>query len=204
MPGTLMLINPAKRRRPRRKTAAKRRAVRRRRTTPAVFANPVRRRRSSARKRNPIRAHRRRRNPINMRSLQSTAMDAFKGAAGALAVNAAMKYLPLPASMVTGYTRYATRAALAIGLGVIGKRFLPGGLAAKMAEGALTVIATDLTREVAAGQGIDLSGVGYYSPAINANPSLTQFARPSLAGTGAPTRVPGVIPMRRNVSGFGR
>src|SRR5258708_376208 len=125
MAGTLMLVNPRKRHRRGRK--AKSRHSRRR------HHNPHRaRRHSRARRRNPMhffkrhRKHRarrhsraRRRNPIGLRSfipsggITGQLMGAVKGAAGALVVDAAYTYIPLPAMLKTGTLASVTRVAVA-------------------------------------------------------------------------------------------
>ena len=90
-------------------------------------------------------------------------LGAFQGAAGALAVNAALRFIPLPAILVTGRTIYLTRAALALGVGMVAQNFLGGKMAVRMAEGALTVVAVDALRDIVLTTiGLNL---GYYSPA---------------------------------------
>lgn len=178
----LLLVNPAKR--PRKRTT--RTAAQKRATAKLVAMNKARRR-SSYRK-NPVpalaaptytktrrktrravtaavsRARRtRRRNPIGgMGGIGAMLGAALNGTAGALVVNAAYNYLPLPATMRTGYTSYAVKAALAFGLGIFGRRFM-GSRAVKMAEGSLIVTMSQLAIQASQGTGLKL---GYYSPAV--------------------------------------
>ena len=134
---SLMLINPRKRR-----AAPKRRARRNPAAAvakPAPKKNPVRRYQARM---NPAkrRTRRARRNPIGLGGIQSTLMNSVIAGAGAVGVDFVADMLPLPVSMKVGWTGVATKAAIAVGVGIIGKKFL-GRNAEKMAEGALTVLA---------------------------------------------------------------
>lgn len=88
---------------------------------------------------------------------------AFQGAAGALAVNAALRFLPVPALLTTGRMIYLTRAVLALGVGMAASKVAGGRIGVRMAEGALTVVAVDALRDLL----LSTTGVnlGYYSPA---------------------------------------
>ncbi|MGH6795930.1 MAG: hypothetical protein ACREDH_12235 [Methylocella sp.] len=137
--------------------------ARRRRAAPTMLANP--RRRRSHRKPS---AHRRhfRRNPIssgamraNLGTVQRALTGAAVGAGGAIAVDIAMaqaaKFLPaamtsrFDAAGAVNYSYYGAKAAIAIGLGILGAKFLPGRLrsiAARGAEGSLTVQGYELVK----------------------------------------------------------
>lgn len=132
-----------------------------------------RRRRSSARRRNPLSLGRALSNPL------AVAKPAIIGAAGALAVNGIVNYAPLPDVLKTGNTVYLTKAGIALLLATVGRKFL-GAHATKMAEGALTVIAADVGKQLAMSQGINLSGVGFVSPAMIMN----RAGQPRLAAVG--------------------
>jgi hypothetical protein len=90
------------------------------------------------------------------------------GAGGALAIDFAMGNLPLPATMVTrnnadgstNYLYFGSKVALAVALGMIGKRFL-GAKAATMAEGAMVVNLYDLFRTLMPAS----VKLGYFTPA---------------------------------------
>ena len=178
----LMLLNPRKRRaRAKRRASpaqlralAKGRASRRRRASPArsyVATNPRRRRRSPLRAATHHRTRRRvRRNPISSGiGIMAMVTNAGIGAAGALAVDAMVSYL-VPASMattlLTGNMKYLTKGALALGLGLVGRKLL-GGTAARMAQGALTVQAYAMARDLIGPSmtGMTFSGLGYTAPA---------------------------------------
>lgn len=179
MAGTLMLVNPRKRRGSGRRTAAQKRATakllawnrahrghkatksasrKRRRNPVAALANP---RRGRARRSNPVRRSvRRRRNPIGIGGITGMFKPALIGAVGSIAVDTAFGYLPLPASLSVGKGALLSRAALAVGLGVLGRKFI-GPIAGQAAEGALTVVLRDTIKVLAADAGVNL---GYYSP----------------------------------------
>lgn len=159
---SLMLINPRKRRaaskrRTRRNPVAKRAAPKR---------NPARRAVARARA-NPLKTYRRRararRNPIGLGGITATLTNAAIGGAGAVAVDYALEFLPLPVSMKTGWTGVAVKGAIAVGVGMIGKKFL-GRNAEKMAEGALTVLAYSSIKGLLAPTAA-VAGLGYGGPA---------------------------------------
>lgn len=156
---SLMLVNPRKRkaaRSPAQKAATRRMLAANR---GKRHSNPKSRRSSAAAKRhhNPIRSrikhvyHRakRRSNP-SLRGMTGGAtgmlMNGLKGAGGAIVVNVITNYLP--AAVKTGNVVYATRAAIAILIGTVGKKVL-GNNARVMAEGALTVNIHDFINSMA-------------------------------------------------------
>lgn len=176
---TLMLINPKRRSAGRKKprTAAQKAATKR-----MVAANRARRS-PAKRKSNPIkhrrvthhavaaparRRSRRRHNPISMHKPLAMLMPALMGAGGALVVNAAMNYIPLPTMLTTGKLRYATKFGIALLIGHFGKKFL-GHKAVQMAEGAMIVTMTEALKDVVGGatglQLGDSDGISYISPA---------------------------------------
>lgn len=132
MAGQLLLVNsgPKKGRKGarRRTTSAKKRPARRRSTSMARL-----RRRS-------------RRNPIAGRGLiggvVSQVTGAGVGAIGGAAVDLALRFLPLPVK--TGPVGHLTRAGIAIGAGLLGKR-MP--LVAQAAQGALTITLYNVLRQ---------------------------------------------------------
>lgn len=139
----LLLMNPRKR--AGKKRTATRKTRDRRNPTPPIRARraPVRRRA----RRNPAPA---------MNSVMSMVTNAAQGAAGALAIDAVMGFAPLPAMLKTGMMAHATRAGLALAIGLAGRKVL-GRAAAKMAEGALTVAAYKLGHDLATGAGMKLA-----------------------------------------------
>lgn len=137
---------------------------------------------------------------------------ALTGAIGAVAVNTVIARLPIPAMLNTGRVRYVTQGALAIGLGMLASRMgLGSGVAAKMAEGSLTVTLHQALVDIAAGAGMNLSGFGYYLPGRAAMPPSGSAAPTprAMAGMGKYVTGPGsnvsVLPARRgmgNINSF--
>lgn len=199
MSGTLMLVNPRKRRARKSNPGKKRRSAKQRAATRRLVAfnrgtNPVRRRRSRRRS-NPIsyrairrsapkslRRHRRRRNPIGEgftgHNLMSLVKTGVWGAGGALATDFAMGNLPLPANVVTrtnadgttNFLYYGTKAVFALALGALGKRFL-GHNAHVMAEGSMIVNMYDLIRTLLPAS----LKLGYFSPAALASQQMGAY-----------------------------
>ena len=196
----ILLVNPRKRKTARRKKPVarkKRRTAAQKRATAKMIAanrrrskgrrkNPVRRktrkkpvrRRASAR-RAPVRRRRRRSNPrLTMRSVQNQLVDAGTGAVGALGLDVVQGYLPIPANLKGGIVGTGVKALLAIGMGVVAQniKIVRPATAAKMANGALTVVLHDelkkLTQQFAPGiqlgEYLESDGLGYYGSGLTA------------------------------------
>lgn len=180
MPGEIMLINP---RRKKRAGGRKRRTMsaaqkkyfgkRRSRRAPTILqANPRRRRYT---RRTARRVTRFRRNPMdsylggvtNGDFLGGTLMPAATGAAGALALDVALGYLPLPDAMTTGPMNIVTRIAGAIGIGMIGKAIGGKRFGENMMAGAIVVTLYDVGKEQLADMmsGGDDGSMGWINPA---------------------------------------
>jgi hypothetical protein len=109
--------------------------------------------------------------------------------------------------MLGGTGRYLTQGALAIGLGMLASRFgLGSAVAAKMAEGSLTVTLHQAITEAAGRAGIALGGMGYYLPGRNASGAVPPYAGSAsrqVAGLGKYVTGPGttasVVPLRRGM-----
>jgi hypothetical protein len=159
-----------------RKANPKRRAHRRKHHAVRA-ANPIRRHRRRARASNPVKRHyrrrknpihfasamrkhhrRRRRNPVSVSGIKDLLMTGAIGAGGALTVDLAMGTLIAkfaPANLVTrqnadgsvNFLYYLTKGAVAIGIGMFGKRFL-GSTAETMATGAMVANLYDLFRTI--------------------------------------------------------
>ena len=172
----LMLINPRKRRA--RKSSS---APKRRRHSVARVASP----RSNPRRRtrrNPIaarhmhRIHRRRarRNPIGGGGVGAQIMQGMIGGAGAVLVDVIQGYIPMPASLATGYGPYVVKAGLGVLLGTFGKKIL-GHTAAKLGAGAITVAAYGAIKTATAGMlpapaaTAAVAGMGYMNPTAMLN-----------------------------------
>ena len=178
MAGELLLINPRKRR-SRKARKSPRRSARRH--------NPVHRLRSRSRKRSPMRAakrsfKRRRRNPISLRGMRGgitgKATGALLGAGGALLNDLFVSYMPLPLILKTGPLAILTKAAGAFAVGYLGSFALGKNRGAQLTEGALTVLAYQVVKPMVqtvlpALAGSDIEGLGYYSPGMILQDSLS-------------------------------
>lgn len=154
----LMLVNPRRRR----KTTTKKRRVRR---TTARKA-PVRRRR-----RNPVTTtvRRRRRNPIARRGMVARHLQpALTAATGALFLDMAWGFLPIPANLQMGPLRYLAKGAGAIALGMVAENVVAKSTAQQMTTGAMTVIMHDALREVTQNM-LPNVPLGYYSAGMPVN-----------------------------------
>ena len=163
----LMLINPRKRTGGRKKPrSAAQKAATKRMLAARRGSNPVRRTKRHKRRSNPVAANpiglhrvkrrtkrhhvsaRRRHNPLHMPSgaggIGGMLMTSVHGAGGALLVNTALNYIPMPALLKSGNGKYLARVGVAIALGVFGGKVLPKKIASNMAVGAMTVAFHDL------------------------------------------------------------
>lgn len=186
----MLLINPRRRKARRASPAAKRRRVgaKRRRNPIATRAISAVRspRRVARRKANPIRGlarrvmRRRRRNPIGVggftkRGVMGMFKDAALGAAGSVAVDAAMGqingFLPATMQRVPGSVGVgdAVKAAITVAMGQLLRKATKGA-SVKMAQGALTVQLADLAKQFLPAS-MTMGGVGFYSPARIVNGS---------------------------------
>lgn len=195
-------VNPRRRRRRRNPIAAiaNPRRRRRRRNPIAAIANPRRRRytRSVAR-----RSRRRRRsNPrlaLSPRGIMNALIPAGMGAAGAVALDVAMNWVPLPAQFQTPMYKNIARIAGAFALGYVSSFVLGREKAKQVTLGALTVASYTVVRDLVATNfpQIGLSGtesydmsdlrLGYVSPAARLSPGMGAYMRGSM-----PTPAPGV------------
>lgn len=171
--------NPKRRRRSR----GTRRRARRRSNPIAIFA-PKKRRRKGGRRRA---RSRRRRNPsarsvslgaglsaFRPRNIQGTLMNAVPGAVGALGLDILLGYVPVPPAWKAGYLGYVTKAVGAIVLGLLASKVTKASTAAKMTEGALTVMfhgilrnaVTQFAPTVPLGMYLN-NGMGYYGSGWN-------------------------------------
>jgi hypothetical protein len=122
-------------------------------------SNPRRHKRRAS---NPRRHYRRHRNPrMSMSGITSQLMPAAYGAAGAIALDVILGYVPMPAMLSTGYAKSATKIVGALGLGYLAKRFLRGKGSA-VAAGALTVAVYGLMKQVIVQFAPSVKGLGDY------------------------------------------
>ena len=149
----LMLINPRKRRAPRKSTsrrrgasAARMAAIRPRRAVRTLARNPIARRHTRHLARRRIR-----RNPMSGGTgVGAQLMQGLVGGAGAVVVDVIQGYVPLPASLATGYGPYVVKGALGLLLGTLGRKMF-GQTAVKMGAGAITVAAYGALKTATAG-----------------------------------------------------
>lgn len=95
------------------------------------------------------------------------------GAVGALAVDIVYNKLPLPVNLKSGNVAPLTKAAITVGLGILGGKVVNKNLAHGATVGALTVQLHQFLKGFAGGllapAGVagytDINGVGYYTPA---------------------------------------
>jgi hypothetical protein len=157
MPGQeILLINPRR----------KKRVKSRRRRRSARAANPRRRRRHSV---GGFRRRRRHSNPrFSVRGVTGLILPAGTGALGAVLLDVLLAYVPVPDNLKSGILGTVTKAAGAIALGfgagkVFGKR--TGVL---FTGGALTVIAYQLVRQLAADSlGDKVKGLSGYADFVD-------------------------------------
>lgn len=112
-----------------------------------IGSRPIRRRKLNPR---GSRRRRYRRNPMGLPSLgglTSQLVPAALGAAGGMALNIGLSFLPLPDSLKTGWARHGVRLAGAFGLGMIAKKFL-GSKGNAVALGAMTIVLYDIGKQV--------------------------------------------------------
>lgn len=90
---------------------------------------------------------------------------AFMGAAGALTLDIAWGYLPIPMTMKTGMMRHVAKGIGAIGLGYLVNMVATKRTADEMTRGAMTVVLHGAMREAAQQfmPNVPLDGLGYYS-----------------------------------------
>ena len=151
-----------------RRTGGVKRRVKRHHSAVAAYApNPVRRSRARhaiSRVKHHVRRYKR--NPAGISGgISGMLMQSLQGAAGAIAVNTLLNYIPLPAMMKSGNVKYIAQGVAGILLGVAGRKVMPARLAANMAVGSLTVTLHDAIKDLAGSMipGVNLGGVGYYT-----------------------------------------
>jgi hypothetical protein len=118
----------------------------------ARYINPHRRRARGRRRSNPVFASRRRssahrrRNPISMAGLMPMVIGGATGAAGAIAADLAIGYLPLPAMLQSGILRQVTRLGVVIGLGAAVGKFASRQIGEHLAVGGATAVLYDMIK----------------------------------------------------------
>lgn len=154
----------------RRRSGGKRRAA----AGYVVGSRPIRRR-----KLNPRRRHRaRRHNPgFSVRGIVNQLIPAAIGGAGAVGLNVALAFLPVPETLKTGPLAIATKIGGAIGLGWLAGMAIGRENGRLVTLGALTVVAYDVIRQFAAQAMPTLPGLADYE-----DMRLSAYQRPDGLG----------------------
>ena len=162
MASELLLINPKRRKK--------------RKTTP--------KKRRSYKKRRPVAKKRRtyRRNPSGrgaMGKMMAMAMPAFQGAAGAVLLDLAFGFIPLPVQLKVGPMRHLSKVLGAVALGTVVSNFTRGKMGANMATGAMTVAFHGALREFTQNiPGLQFGAyeeLAYYSPGQIVNNGVGEY-----------------------------
>ncbi len=145
---------------------------------------------------------RRHRNPLSMGGIKGALVPAAIGAVGALGVQVAYNYARpyLPSALTSNqYVESATRIGIAIGVGMLAKRFVGAGKAQAAVLGAITVELASVASFALAGKVPGLSGFGAYlgqGMGAYSSPNPAPYLQ-GLRGMGA------YIAPRMAMSGFG-
>lgn len=154
---------------------AKARVVRSRRRRHPAVGYVVGSKRIRRRKLNPrtYRSRRRRRfgNPrFSVGGIINQLKPAAFGAAGGIALDVVLGYIPLPDMLKTGYPKHATRIVGALGVGWLAKKFL-GSRGQAVAAGALTIAVYNLMKDVIVQFAPMVKGLGDYEEVVIDNRS---------------------------------
>lgn len=122
---------------------------------------------------------RRRSNPrFSLAGITHQLIPAAYGAGGAIALDLAIGYLPLPAMLQTGYPKHATRIVGALGIGWLAQKFLKGKGTA-VAQGALTVALYSLIKDVVVQVAPSVKGLGDYAEVTMNTANLGAYMDPA-------------------------
>ncbi len=164
----MLLVNPTRKK-------AKRKTVKRK----------TKRRLVSVSKRKSSTTRRYKRNPIRRKKsgiggiLKETVIPSAIAAGGALGLDVAMGYLPIPENLKTGPMRHLVKGAGAIGIGMLAAMFLKPKTAELITTGALTVTLHDAGKEALgrfapnvrlASNEDDLDDLAFVNPGMPAGP----------------------------------
>ena len=165
-----------------RRGKTKRRRSRRR--NPVSLARSIPRAPARRRRRNPIRrqayratsARIRRRNPVRRGIVDTTIIPAATATMGALGLDIAWAYLPIPDTVKVGPMKYLAKAGGAIGLSYLAGMAVSKKTAETLGVGALTVVMHQAAREFISRTmpTLAMDGMGYYPPSSMGyyNPAL--------------------------------
>lgn len=148
------------------KRPAKRKKAKRRTTVAKRASAPAKRRRSNPARRPAKRRVARRRNPIKAKGvMDANLLPALKAAAGAIVLDGAYSYLPIPAEYQSGQMGALIKGATTIGMGMLAERskVMKPATVRDMVNGALTVQLHSIGQELVGG--IMASGAVTTTPA---------------------------------------
>lgn len=152
-------------------------------------------------------------NPLSTSGITALAVPAVIGAAGAIGVDVALAYLPVPAALQTGYANLALKIAAAIGGGYLVGRFTSRRTGAAVAAGALTVYGYDALKQILSntvGSSIKgLSGLADFQDfssvgvgAYMARPGVGAYMNPAAMLTGPSGSAPGASLKAKQMAGL--
>jgi hypothetical protein len=153
----------AKRKSAKRKVHRRKRPAGAKRATGAytVGSAPIRRR-----KINPRRHSRRHQNPrLSVAGITSQLTNGAFGAAGALAVDVALGYIPLPAMLKAGYPKHAVRIGGALAIGWLASKFARNRAQA-IGSGAMAIAVYGLLKDVVVQFAPNVKGLGDYEEVV--------------------------------------
>ena len=185
----IMLVGNPRRRRRKKTTTRKRRTTTRRRRNVYV-ANPRKKRR--VRRRNPARPR------LTAARIQRNLTVASQGALGAIGLDVALAYIPLPAQMQGPFIGPVIKGLGAIGLGIVAQMMgVRAETATRMAEGALTVQLHGIGKQMLAqfaplvplSAYVGQDSLGYYGSGWNPNAATYD---PDWTGAGMGTYLPDI------------
>lgn len=151
--------------RARRKPVRARRTAKRR-TLTTYASNPIKRRKRRASTLSAVSVRRRRRsNPIKSDLIKSVLMPSITAAGGALMLDVAWGYLPIPANLKTGPLQHLAKGVGALAIGYLGSKVVKKQTAEALAVGALTVVfhgaAKDLIAKMMPSLRLGMVNAGY-------------------------------------------
>jgi hypothetical protein len=139
----------------------------------------------------PIRRRKRyKRNPMGLGSVKNIVtgqlLPAAYGAGGAVVLNLALSYLPLPDAVKTGWPRHGVRLVGALAVGWAARKFVKGSTGNAMAAGALIVVVYDIVKAALAQFAPEIgSRLGEFEDVSIDDPAGIYDPATLISGTGA-------------------
>lgn len=155
------------------------------------------RRRRSAPRRATTARRRYRRNPVKLSLVNSMVKPAAIGAAGAIGLDLAYAYLPIPEGIKAGPFKYVAKGGAAIAMAMIAEKIMSKSTARELGRGALTVVFHEAARDALASHAPGLALDAYMTDEMAA---YTDYEALSYAGSGEVIGDLEEIPGMENVS----